>query len=81
MAAYLRGYSVLDLSMHTETSAPSGVLSFICTLPVFYPQGRALYYACEHGDDVRARELLSEGANINYRYEGEVRCYIHVLHK
>ena len=24
---------------------------------------------------------LHEGADINYHYEGEVMCYIHVLHK
>ena len=33
---------------------------------VFYLQDDALFWTCHRGDDVRAQELLSLGANVNY---------------
>ena len=44
---------------------------------VFYLQDHALWLACNRGDVVRAQELLSAGANINYHYEVKVSYSAH----
>ena len=47
-----------------------------------YMQDRPLYWACSHGDVVRAQELLSLFANINYHYndDGQVSdAHMHPL--
>ena len=47
---------------------------------VFYLQDRALYWVCDHGDVVRAQEILSLGANINYHYDEWVSYSAHITH-
>ena len=63
--------------MHTETSAPCGVLSLYS---VVYQQDHALYLACERGDVVRAKEILALGGNVNYPYSGWVSYNAHITH-
>ena len=56
-------------STHTGTSAPAcGIFAVIINVfcNVFYQQDSALYWACHYGDVVKAQELLSLGANMNY---------------
>ena len=47
-------------------------------IQVFYLQDQSLWWACYHGDVVRAQELLSIGANINYHYKYEVSYSAHI---
>ena len=53
---------------------------YIYMYPVFYLQDCALYWACCYGNVVRAQELLSLGANINYHYGGHVSYSAHITH-
>ena len=45
---------------------------------VFYSQGSALYWACYHGNVVKAQELILLGANVNYHHDERV-SYMGVL--
>ena len=70
-------------TIHTETSAPvvcAVIIHCIYMYCVFYLQDYALWYACHYGDVVRAQELLSQGANINYHRDDYVSYSAHITH-
>ena len=58
------------------------VCAVIIHVFVFYlhVQDRALFYASYHGNVVRAQELLSLGANINYYHDEWVSYSAHITH-
>ena len=59
-----------------------GACLLLLLYSVFYLQNHALYWACHYGDVVRAQELLSLGANVNYRNNdaGYVSYSAHIIH-
>ena len=85
MSVTQRGYGIVCMlvahintcTIHTETSAPVVCVS-LYMFSVFYVQDNALWWACDRGDVVRAQELLSLGANINYHRQ--VSYSAHITH-
>ena len=68
--------------IHTETSAPV-VCCYLDVLSLFSIH-RVVHSTMLVNMVMMSEQescYLHEGADINYHYEGEVRCYIHVLHK